>query len=90
MKFTEILNKNLKWSWNMIPELSIIDLEKMSDLLMVDLYDLLEDTPDVRKKTKKLKSEIKKLKLKEQDLESLARFYKIIKNYTKMKQFITD
>jgi hypothetical protein len=90
MKFTEILDKDLKWSWNMIPEIPLVDLEKMSDLLMVDLYDLLENTPDVRKKTKKLKSEIKNRKLKEQDLESLAQFYKIIKNYTKMKQFMTD
>ena len=54
MKFTEILDKNLKWSWNMIPEIPLTDLEKMSDLLMVDLYDLLENTPDVIKKNQRI------------------------------------
>ena len=86
MKYIELLELNIKW--DMKPYLSMIDLEKYADLLCLDLYDVLEKTVDVKQKVKELKSYIKKFDFKEDDLNSIAQFHRVIKNYTKMNEYM--
>lgn len=66
---------------------NIVELEKFADLLNVDLYDILyNENFDISDKVNQLKSNVKKFNLEQNDLDNIAKFHKIVKNYLKISE----
>lgn len=65
-------------------ELSLVELEKFADLLGVDLDDLFLN--DLDEKVSKFIKDIKRLNLTQSDLDHIASFNRVVKNYVKMKE----
>jgi transcriptional regulator with XRE-family HTH domain len=64
-------------------EISIINLNKLTDLFGIELEDLIE--VDTTKKTASLAFAFRSDGIVMEDMESIASFQKIVKNYLKMK-----
>ena len=71
-------------------EMSIGQLERISDLLGIELSDLFDDEKSemVREKILKLKIDINRFKLNQEDLIAISQFQKIVKNYIKMSELL--
>ena len=69
-------------------EMSIGQLEKISDLLGIELSDLFDEEKSeiVHEKILKLQIDINRFKLNKEDLISISQFQKIVKNYIKMSE----
>ena len=71
-------------------EMSVSQLERISDLLGIELSDLFDDEKSemVREKILKLKIDINRFKLNQEDLIAISQFQKIVKNYIKMSELL--
>ena len=69
---------------------SMLRLERISDLLGIELSDLFDDEKSemVREKILKLKIDINRFKLNQEDLIAISQFQKIVKNYIKMSELL--
>jgi transcriptional regulator with XRE-family HTH domain len=63
-------------------EISVIHLEKLADLFCVDIDNLVENNPELRKAD--LAFAFRKDGLDDLDLKSIADFQKVVKNYIKI------
>ena len=70
--------------------MSVSQLERISDLLGIELSDLFDDEKSemVREKILKLKIDINRFKLNQEDLIAISQFQKIVKNYIKMSELL--
>jgi transcriptional regulator with XRE-family HTH domain len=69
-------------------EIPVEHLEKLADLFGVELYDLLES--DLTNQKANLAFAFRADQIDEKDLENISRFKKIVKNYIKMKEFMSS
>lgn len=69
-------------------EIPVEHLEKLADLFGVELYDLLES--DLTNQKANLAFAFRAEQIDEKDLENISRFKKIVKNYIKMKEFMSS
>lgn len=67
-------------------EASLVHLSKLADLFGIELEDLSE--PDAVNKAANLAFAFRRDGFDEQDLESIASFQKIVKNYVKMTEIL--
>lgn len=69
-------------------EIPITHLEKLSDLFGVDLEDLLEENPEERKAN--FAFAFRTNGIDDADLQSIASFQKVVKNYLRMKSISNE
>lgn len=67
-------------------ETTIIELERLSDFYVMDLYDMMDDNFEKPVIPNKPIHGLRHDEVTKQDFESIAQFGRIIKNYQKMKR----
>jgi predicted transcriptional regulator len=82
--FLDVSEKTIELYEKAEKSITIIHLEKLSDLFGVEEYSLFE--PDAVNKIRSSTITIPKEKFNEEDLEQVAAFRKVIKNYIKMQE----
>jgi len=67
-------------------EPTVMELERLSDFYIVDLYDMMDDNFEKPIIPNKPIHGLRHDEVSKQDFDSIAQFGKIIKNYQKMKR----
>lgn len=69
-------------------EISMLHLQHYSDLFGVDIQDLIEESKETHKAN--LAFAFRSEGIKQEDIQSIASFQKVVKNYIKMKHLANE
>lgn len=87
-KYLGIDRSNISYYENAEREISIVQLNKLSNLFGVEIDDLLE--PDSIKKGAGIAIAFRSEGVSEDDLQSISEFQRVVKNYINMKKLKSD